>query len=573
MNTRGKMLKSVLLVLLGLVVIAATKQVFAQVDTWQLLAPMPTPRFSGALGAIGGKLYAFSAHPGVNSNVPSLEVFDPAANTWTTRTPSPFSRSVLGSAVVGNSLYVLGGCFNSDCRIGLTNLVEVYDSTTDTWTTLAPMPTSRSSPAVGVIDGKIYVAGGATVCPPCEPQPAALEVFDPATNTWSTKAPIPTPRELAAGAGVNGKLYVIGGFVRPANVNTNLVEIYDPATDTWTSGAPMPTARGQIASAVIDGLIHVVGGHNGTDTIATHEVYDPATNTWSTKAPMTVPRRALMAAAIGSKLYAAGGFAPPAFDIAGATTLEVYTAAPSVSNQPPVAICRNVTVNTAPGTCSASTVSVNNGSFDPDGFISTLAQSPAGPYGKGTTNVTLTVTDNNGASSSCSGTVTVVDNQPPAITCPVAQVIDATGPSGAVATFSPTVSDNCPGAIGVSCTPASGSTFPIGSTSVSCSATDGSGNSSSCGFTVTVKGAAGQISALVTLVNSFNLPAGIQNSFVAKLQNALASINAGNVTAACNQLNAFINETQAQSGKALTVDQANQLITSANRIKAVIGCP
>ncbi len=152
---------------------------------------------------------------------------------------------------------------------------------------------------------------------------------------------------------------------------------------------------------------------------------------------------------------------------------------------PPGALCRNVTVNTTPGLCTAP-ASVNNNSFDPSGGAITLAQSPAGPYSKGTTNVTLTVIGS-GASSSCNGTVTVVDNQPPAITCPLPPVVECTGPTGAPASFTPTVSDNCPGTIATICTRNSGSTFPLGSTPVSCTATDQPGNASSCGFSVTVR--------------------------------------------------------------------------------------
>lgn len=85
-------------------------------------------------------------------------------------------------------------------------------------------------------------------------------------------------------------------------------------------------------------------------------------------------------------------------------------------NQPPVAQCKNVTVSTDPGRCTASSVSVDNGSFDPDGDPITLAQVPPPPYSLGTTNVTLTVTDDQGASDSCAATVTVVDTTPPTIT-------------------------------------------------------------------------------------------------------------------------------------------------------------
>jgi len=152
-------------------------------------------------------------------------------------------------------------------------------------------------------------------------------------------------------------------------------------------------------------------------------------------------------------------------------------------NQPPDAICKNVTTNTAPGTCSAN-ASVDKGSFDPDGDSITLSQSPADPYSKGTTNVTLTVTDDKGASDSCTAVVTVVDAEAPTITCPAPQTAECTGSSSATATFSASASDNC-GFASTSC-PASGNSFPLGTTPVSCSATDSSGNSNSCGSSVTV---------------------------------------------------------------------------------------
>ncbi|MEW6208148.1 MAG: hypothetical protein AB1631_07260 [Acidobacteriota bacterium] len=83
------------------------------------------------------------------------------------------------------------------------------------------------------------------------------------------------------------------------------------------------------------------------------------------------------------------------------------------TNQAPVAQCQNVVVSAGPG-CSAN-ASINNGSFDPDGDPITITQSPLGPYPLGDTVVTLTVTDDKGASSECMATVTVVDDTPPTI--------------------------------------------------------------------------------------------------------------------------------------------------------------
>ena len=81
-----------------------------------------------------------------------------------------------------------------------------------------------------------------------------------------------------------------------------------------------------------------------------------------------------------------------------------------------------------------------------------------------------------------------------------------------------------------------------------------------------------QINDLIALVQSFNLPSGTANSLITKLEDALAAISASDTATACICLTSFINECQAQSGKKLTADQANQLINSANQIKAALGC-
>ncbi|MFP2929934.1 FG-GAP-like repeat-containing protein [Pyxidicoccus sp. 3LG] len=153
-------------------------------------------------------------------------------------------------------------------------------------------------------------------------------------------------------------------------------------------------------------------------------------------------------------------------------------------NEPPVAVCRDVTVS-ADDTCRA-VASVDDGSHDPDGQPGpfSVTQAAPGPFGLGSHAVTLTASDGE-ESAVCTGTVTVVDTTLPHIVCPAPQVLECTA-GGAKATYTAQAWDNC-GPVSVACTPPAGSTFPLGRTVVDCNATDGSGNACGCGFTVTVR--------------------------------------------------------------------------------------
>src|SRR5262249_52403159 len=136
-------------------------------------------------------------------------------------------------------------------------------------------------------------------------------------------------------------------------------------------------------------------------------------------------------------------------------------------NKPPVAKCKNVTVS-AGSDCTA-TVSIDDGSFDPDAVDTIIiTESPVGPYALGQTTVPLTVTDNHGASSQCQATVTVVDSTAPQLTCPQNQVLSANDHCQAVATYSASATDNCTVSPTVNCIPPSGSTFSTGTTTVTC---------------------------------------------------------------------------------------------------------
>jgi len=207
------------------------------------------------------------------------------------------------------------------------NKLWVFDADAKTWAALPDMPTARGALAAVAVDKKIYVVGGAGI-PQGAQLPDGLtpggavellgttEVFDTDTNKWSTLAPMPTPRNHHSIAYVDGKIYAIGGRVGSCysggwSSNVWMNEAYDIATNTWATRAPMPTARSGTGIAVVDGKVHVLGGEGWVDDFGgvfrAHEVYDPKTNTWSRAARMITPRHGFAVAEIGKAIYAVSG--------------------------------------------------------------------------------------------------------------------------------------------------------------------------------------------------------------------------------------------------------------------------
>jgi N-acetylneuraminic acid mutarotase len=122
---------------------------------------------------------------------------------------------------------------------------------------------------------------------------------------------------LAAGV-VNGRIFVAGG--RDGRTSTMAVlEEYDPATRTWTERAAMPTGRSGIAGAGLDGRFYVFGGEGNRSQpqgmFDNVEAYDPAQNAWTRLPPMATPRHGINAAVIGSRIYLPGGATVEGFGV------------------------------------------------------------------------------------------------------------------------------------------------------------------------------------------------------------------------------------------------------------------
>ena len=267
---------------------------------------------------------------------------------------------------------------------------------------------------------------------------------------------------------------------------------------------------------------------------------------------------------------------------AGNTTNKTITF--TVADQtPPAIICpANITTNTAPGTCSATvnpgTATASDNCDTTPTIVGTRSDNQPlnATYPKGTTTIHWTATDDAGNSSSCDQTVTVEDHEPPTISCPANMTLEPTCPSGAIATYTaPVGQDNCPGANTTrTAGGASGSVFPIGTTTVTYTVTDASGNTASCSFTVTVKTVLQTLDDLrASVAANQQLNGSQKNGLISKLDAAKQHIQNGNQNGACSKLADFVNSTQNFiSHGDLSAATGNAWISTANHIRNAIGC-
>jgi N-acetylneuraminic acid mutarotase len=307
---------------------AAAPSALAQAK-WEKLAPFPEPAEEILGAAAGGKMYVFAGLIPVWKPKGLVYEYDPAADHWTKKNPMALPSHHVAFTEFHGKIYAFGGFVyptsGPAAWVPINNAWE-YDPAADAWKALAPMPSKRGSPVAAAVGNKIYVIGGVTLLPGATetalsfnvPQASlgTVEEYDPESNSWRERSPMPTPRNHAAIGVVNGKIYVIGGRVGAAFIalasDTSVVEEYDPATDKWSAPrARMPSTRSALGYAVINGHIYVAGGEfQDTHMMATFravEAYDPASNSWSVMPPMPVSRHGLAAGAIGNRLILVGG--------------------------------------------------------------------------------------------------------------------------------------------------------------------------------------------------------------------------------------------------------------------------
>jgi len=247
---------------------------------WAKRAEMPSPRNSLVGTVYSGKIYLYGGNGDVvHSRSKQIVIYEPATNLWSIGSDAPTGRGGHAFVTVNDKLYTFGG--EGPSAGTWNNQIAVYNPATNAWELKNNWVSPRNSMASGVINGKVYLAGGRTG------YGATLAInqeYDPITDTWSPKAPLLQHRIVAASAVYNNKLYVFGGNSKSSELqNTPLasVEVYDPISDTWENKAPLPFPIYNGCAVLKEGNIYLLTSPTTESNLLTHLLkYSPDADNW-----------------------------------------------------------------------------------------------------------------------------------------------------------------------------------------------------------------------------------------------------------------------------------------------------
>jgi N-acetylneuraminic acid mutarotase len=285
-----------------------THEFFRVISRWGTRSNLLEANSEMAVAELDGKIYVMGGYPSSRVTQRTVQVYDVASNRWSLTTPLPIGLNHQMPAVANGRLYCIGG--QTDAGSAYTNTVFEFNPATTNWTTKSIMPTSRSAGAAAVIGTRIYVAGGRP------PRGADFAVFDTSNNQWTTLPNLPTARNHLAACAIEGKVYVAGGRIEGGfnSRMTNVLEMFDPVSGQWSTRAPMPTTRGGINGIAVDGCFFVWGGEgpvgpaNPNGMFNQMEMYVAALNRWYRLEPLpTAIHGVTGAASVNGFIHAPGG--------------------------------------------------------------------------------------------------------------------------------------------------------------------------------------------------------------------------------------------------------------------------
>jgi N-acetylneuraminic acid mutarotase len=297
-------------------------------------AELPASNSEMAVAELDGKIYVLGGYPSTRQVQNTVQVYDPALDSWDSSVPLPLPLHHPVVVGVGGRLLSFGGQLadaGGSAGDEATARVLALDPSAASlgWVDLKPMPTARGGGAAAVIGTLVYVVGGRP------PAGNAFEVFDTASGNWTALEDLPQTlpdRNHLAAAAIGGKVYVAGGRYMGGGFSsplTDSLDVYDPAVPRWSQVEPMLRPRGGINGVALFGCFFVWGGEGANtgllfDVFPQHDVYNPMTDSWTALDDLPTPIHGVSgAAAFDGLIYMPGGGTMQGGN-SGSTIFQVY---------------------------------------------------------------------------------------------------------------------------------------------------------------------------------------------------------------------------------------------------------
>ena len=283
---------------------------------WTRLADMPSGVAKFGVAALVGKIYVVGGY----DTRAAVMVYDIATDRWSVGPTLPRGTDNVAAVVAGDKLYAIGG--------EASNAFQVFDPGSGKWTAGPALPRVGFATAAAASGGRLHMVGGWNYSNTASASLASHSVFDLASQSWTSVAPLATARNAAGAAAIDGRLFVVGGRspgIRASDQQSlAILEIYTPTADQWLTAAPLPTARGSLAVVALGGRLYALGGESTPGTVSNAvERFDPVAQSWSVLSAMPYRSHGLGAVAVGDAIYVMGGFAGPA-DAVGTESIALY---------------------------------------------------------------------------------------------------------------------------------------------------------------------------------------------------------------------------------------------------------
>lgn len=285
---------------------AVVYPLLAQIQgSWVYTGNMSIAREFAAQVTLGnGKAMVAGGTDGT-SVLATAEIYTNSTGVWTPTGAMATARERFAAVLLQNGEVLVAG--GVDASNNALAGAELYDPSTGKWTPAGALSVPRFAHSATLLQsGKVLVAGGCTTNP-CGSYTADSELYDPASNQWTTTGIMITPRAFHTATLLqSGNVLAAGGS---GGLVLSSSELYNPGTGIWQSAPSMTSARVQHAATLLQsGKVLVTGGTLSKYPLNSAELYDPSANTWALTGHMTTGRYAHTATHLtdGTVLVAGG---------------------------------------------------------------------------------------------------------------------------------------------------------------------------------------------------------------------------------------------------------------------------